>query len=76
MSQEVGLAPSHSFIIRAWLEPREFQAPPEWRWHVRHVQSGEEAYLRDLDGVLGFLRSVSGKTVPLSRELIPPGPNS
>lgn len=44
-----------SFVIRLWLEPREVSAGPEWRWHVRHIQSGTEAYFREMTAVLRFI---------------------
>lgn len=48
-----------SFVIRLWLEPREASAQPEWRWHVRHIQSGTEAYFRDMSAMLRFIADQS-----------------
>lgn len=55
-----------SFVIRLWLEPREASALLEWRWHVRHIQSGTEAYFRDGGAMLRFIADKAD--VPLSLE--------
>jgi len=48
---------THVFVILAWLEPRELPGrPPEWRYSVEHVESGERRYLRDLSEVIGFMQ--------------------
>lgn len=53
-----------SFVMRLWLEPRETPAPPEWRWHVRYVQSNEEAYFRRLADVMAYVESKVGIPPP------------
>lgn len=44
-----------SFVIKLWLEPREMAGDPQWRWHVHHVQSGEEASFTRLADVLRYV---------------------
>lgn len=44
---------AHSFVLRFWLEPGVDHA--EWRGWVRHVQTGEKLYFRDLNKILPFL---------------------
>ncbi len=69
--QDSGLGPggkatkSVSFVIVLWLEPREVQAEPEWRWRVNHVQSGDQALFKRLDDVLAY--------VATKAEVSPPG---
>ncbi|MBI4497666.1 MAG: hypothetical protein HY689_07205 [Chloroflexi bacterium] len=53
-----------SFVIRLWLEPRTGVGDPEWRSHVFHVQSGEEAYFRRLSDLLSFVERKSGVSPP------------
>lgn len=53
-----------SFVLRLWLEPRKIAAPPEWRWHIQHVQSGEEAYFSHLNDVLRYVESKTGLSSP------------
>jgi hypothetical protein len=49
---------THAFVIRAWLEPREIPGrPPEWRYSVEHVGSGDRHYLRELSEVTTFMRT-------------------
>lgn len=48
-----------SFVLRLWLEPREKSSHPEWRWHVQHVQSGEEAYFHRLAELLTYIERKS-----------------
>lgn len=47
-----------------WLEPRETVAEPEWRWRVRHVQTGEQTHFRRLGDVLAFVADRSGMPSP------------
>ncbi|MDP2947960.1 MAG: hemerythrin domain-containing protein [Chloroflexota bacterium] len=54
-----------SFVITAWLEPRQGEQPAEWRYHVRHVQSGQEARFAHLQAVLGFLAEKAGVPLPV-----------
>lgn len=53
-----------SFVMTLWLEPQETAAEPEWRWRVRHVQTGEQSYFRRLGDVLAFVASRSGIPSP------------
>ena len=48
-----------SFVITAWLEPYQ-GAAGEWRYHVRHVQSGQESHFTHLEGVVSFLAQQTG----------------
>ncbi len=56
--------PTISFVIRLWLEPQETHDPPEWRWHVRHVQGNSGAYFRRLADVLAYVESKVGVPPP------------
>ncbi len=53
-----------SFVIRLWLEPREMPGDPPWRWHVHHVQSGEEANFTRLADVLQYIEEKAGTAPP------------
>lgn len=53
-----------SFVMTVWLEPREGDGDPEWRWRVSHAQTGEEAHFRRLADVLTFIATQSGRTPP------------
>ncbi len=57
-------AGSVSFVLTLWVEPREVEADPEWRWKVRHVQTDQQAYFRRVADVLEFVASESGLPVP------------
>jgi hypothetical protein len=52
-----------SFVVRIWWE----EADPSpggrrlWRGWVQHIRSGEEAYVQDLEGLLGFIEHWTGK---------------
>lgn len=52
-----------SFVMRLWLEAT-VRGCPEWRWHVQHVQSGEQRYFRRLDDVLEFVAERAGVPPP------------
>jgi hypothetical protein len=41
-------------VITAWLEG------PQWRYYVRHVQSGEERYFAHLEDVAALLGQSTG----------------
>lgn len=56
---------SVSFVMTLWLEPREHKEQPEWRWRVRHVQSGDEACFRSMTGVLQFIEDKAGVSGPV-----------
>jgi len=47
---------THTFILRVWLEPREIDgAADEWRGLVRHVGSGRQRYLNNLNQIIAFI---------------------
>ncbi len=50
--------------MNLWLEPRQVEADPEWRWRVCHVQTVEQAYFRRLTDVVYFVASQSWLTGP------------
>ncbi len=52
--------PHNSFVIRIWWE-QAGDSQPLWRGWVQHVRSGEEAYVQDLEGLLGFIERWTGK---------------
>lgn len=58
---------SASFVVRAWLEPRE-RGVPQWRFHVSHVQTGEDDYTSDLEEVVAFLAERTGVSPVLRRQ--------
>lgn len=43
-----------TFIVRLWTEHGAGHAP-QWRGQVAHVQTGEQAYFRELDKMLDFI---------------------
>ncbi len=46
----------HSFIIKLRFEKAPGEAgPTNWYGYITHVPSGEQSYLRDLDGVAAFI---------------------
>lgn len=53
-----------SFVIRLWLEPQEQAGPPQWRWRVLHVQSGDEAHFHSLRDVLAYVETRCGLSPP------------
>ncbi len=55
---------SVSFVLTLWVEPREVEADPEWRWKVRHVQTDEQAHFTRIADVLAFVASHSGVAAP------------
>lgn len=61
---QVGAKRGISFVIRLWLEPREIAGDPTWRWHVQHVQSGEEAHFARLADVLSYIEAKAGLAPP------------
>jgi len=59
---------SHSFVLTLWREPRQGaagQADPEWRWRVRCVQTGTEAYFRRVGDLLAYVAEQSGLPPPI-----------
>jgi len=51
-----------AFIARIWLEPG---LDKPWRGHIRYVQGDQETYFHDLEGMVTFLESISGISVPV-----------
>lgn len=46
----------HVFVIRARCEAREIPgAPPEWRFWIEHLPSGEQHHYRDFAELLSFI---------------------
>ncbi|MBI2941779.1 MAG: hypothetical protein HYY04_15215 [Chloroflexi bacterium] len=56
--------PEVSFVVRLWLERRELAGPPEWRFQVRHIQSGEQMHCRRLADLLAFVERQTGVPAP------------
>ena len=47
----------YSFIVKVWLEPEDDETKTvTWHGHITHVPSGERRYLRNLEGILSFVR--------------------
>lgn len=47
---------THSFVIKVWREDlAEDQQEGRWRGHITHVPSGERRYLKNLNGIVGFM---------------------
>lgn len=56
MKQQLFEDNTHSFIVRIWLEETTEQADQgTWRGCVTHLPSGEQCYIKDLDGLLDFV---------------------
>ncbi len=53
-----------TFVVRLWLEQQEDQDMPEWRFQVRHVQSGEELHCRHVSEFLAFVEQRAGVPGP------------
>ncbi len=53
-----------SFVMTVWLEPREPEAEPEWRWRVRRIQADKDVYFRRVADVVSFISSESGLPGP------------
>ncbi len=46
-----------SFLLRFWMEPREAEGEePVFRGYIRHLQTGEEAYLTDPEAIIELVR--------------------
>jgi len=64
-SRELGGRPAHvSFVIKLWVEPQEEDSQQVWRYHIHHVQSGEEAYFNDFAAMAAFIERQSGIQTP------------
>jgi hypothetical protein len=63
MVQHSRRAPRVSFVVRVWLEDSA-SVIPDWRFEVRHVQSGEQLYCRQLVDVLAFIECQAGRDGP------------
>ena len=47
---------SRSFVVRIWIEPREFpNASLEWRGMIQDVMSGELRYFKKFDEMVTFV---------------------
>lgn len=47
---------THPFIVKIWIEePPDESGGAKWRGHITHVPSGEQRYLKDLDGITTFI---------------------
>jgi len=47
---------ARSFLIRIWIEPREFpNASFEWRGMIQDVMSGERRYFKKFDEMVTFV---------------------
>lgn len=47
---------THSFIVKIWLEETTERADHgTWRGRITHLPSGEQRYIKDLDGILAFV---------------------
>ena len=53
-----------SFVLVLWLEPQEEMADPEWRWRVKRVQTGEQAYFRCVPNMLAHISRQTGLPAP------------
>lgn len=47
---------THSFVVKVWREDLTEDHPQgRWRGHITHVPSGERRYLKNLNGIVGFM---------------------
>ena len=53
-----------SFVMTVWLESREVESEPEWRWRVRRIQTDEIVYFRRVADVVSYIASESGLAGP------------
>ena len=63
MARRVRCSEDVSFVLTLWLEPSSEEAP-QWRWRVRHVQSGEDRYFARIVDVLRFTAERAGVSPP------------
>lgn len=63
MRQSGGLT-GVSFVVRLWLESRGHVGEPEWRFEVRHVQSGTQMHGRCMADLLAFVERLAGLPAP------------
>lgn len=53
---ELGETPTHSFIIKVWLEEAASESQPAiWRGHITHVPSHARRYIKDITEILRFI---------------------
>lgn len=50
--------PTSTFIVR--LRAEWSPTGQRWRGHIEHVQSGEKAWFRDVEAMIGFIRRLTG----------------
>ncbi len=49
----------HSFVVRIWVEEVETEAHRrDWHGHITDVRSGERRYIKRLDEIPEFIRSL------------------
>ncbi len=57
MKRSTGEHEMATFVVRLWRNPSDAGEPSSWRGTAIHVQSGTERSIREIDGVLGFIKS-------------------
>ncbi len=55
---------SISFVMTVWLESREVESEPEWRWRVRRSQADRIVYFNRVADVVSFIANESGLPGP------------
>lgn len=61
---------AHSFVIRIWRENREVaEATAEWRGWIKHTQSGQRHYFRDVDEIRHVVASYLDDTPDIDRNV-------
>ena len=57
---------SQLFMLRMW--PEEIDGLLEWRGKIQNVVNGETLYFRDMDAILGFLRTNLETSAPKEKQ--------
>jgi hypothetical protein len=57
---------SQLFMLRMWSE--EIDGLLEWRGKIQNVVNGETLYFRDMDAILGFLRTNLETSAPKQKQ--------
>jgi hypothetical protein len=53
---DYGETPTHSFVVKVWLEePADRGHCGVWRGHITHVASGKRVYLAELGAIRAFV---------------------
>jgi hypothetical protein len=55
---------STAFVMTLWLEAGSPEQPPEWRWRVVQVRTGERRYFRRLRDLLAYVGERTGIPPP------------